>query len=101
MEDHKTMANDFTEDLRRRDERVRTETFNGREYTIQCTDPFALWHIHGPVANELQGTYTTPERAWSAIKAYETAKASKAERTIISTSEGKKTKVKLSELQGN
>lgn len=68
------MVSDFFDDLARRDERVRTQTINNKSYTIRCTDPFGHWHIEGKsVPKELEGSFTTAERAWMAIKAYEDA----------------------------
>lgn len=69
--------NDFFDDLQRREERTRTETINGKEYTVQCTDPYGLWHIVNCEQPELDGTYTTVEAVWQAIHTYEKANALK------------------------
>lgn len=68
----KTMANDFFDDLARKEERVRTQTINNKSYTIRCTDPYGHWHVEAKnVPVEISGSFTTAERAWMAIQAYE------------------------------
>lgn len=66
---------DFMEDLQRTRERFRTEVIGGKEYTIQCTDPYGLWHVCGTKVEALSGSYTGPETAFNAIRAYEDKKA--------------------------
>lgn len=65
---------DFLDDLRRAEERRRTETINGVEYTAQCTDPYGMWHLSGKnVPESLKGEYTSIEVLWKAVNAYEAA----------------------------
>lgn len=72
------MQKDFFDDLARRDERVRSKTFNNKEYTVRCTDPYGHWHIDikNP-PNELLGSFTSAELAWNKIQAYEDREALK------------------------
>ena len=68
---------DFTSDLEQQAERTRTQEINGKKYTIQATDPYGMWHIEsksGPLPASLEGTFTTMDKAWSMILAYETSK---------------------------
>lgn len=69
--------NDFFDDLQRRDDRVRKETINGKEYTAQCTDPYGMWHLKNCKTPELDGSYTSCESLWQAVHAYENANALK------------------------
>lgn len=80
----------FEQDL----SRTRTKQVNGREYTVQCTDPYGLWHIKGNVAECLKGQYTGAEQAWQAINAYEAARPVPQEKTIMST-DGKGNKKRI------
>lgn len=79
---------DFTDDLIRRDERIRTRTVNGVEYTIQCFDPYGHWRVvpkNGKAPAAIDGWYTESELLWKAVQAYEDARPKPMERTIIST----------------
>ena len=92
---------DFSDELNRAKERRRTEVVNGTEYTMECTDPYGMWHIDNCDVEELKGTYTSLEVVVKMIKAYEAGLAlhNKAkERTILSTDgKGNKTRKPISD----
>lgn len=85
------MYEDYTDDIiRSREERIRTATFHGVEYTVQATDPYGFWHIVNAKSPKLQGNFTTSERALAICEAYENEKQKEKQkvedsRTIWST----------------
>jgi hypothetical protein len=85
---------DFTDDLQRKEERLRTQTINGVDYKIQCKDPYGYWYFVGQVGEVLRGAFTGADLAWRAAEAYEAARPVPVERTIIST-DGKGNKKRI------
>lgn len=90
---------DFTDDLAQTESRLRTKTFNGKEYTVQATDPYGHWHVVGTKVESLKGTYTTPERAFLACEIYENNKAkeeqAKLDKQTIWSTDGKGNKARV------
>lgn len=71
-----TETGDFTQELEDLNERIQKKTFNGREYVIQCTDPYGAWIVKkmgsgGRIPEELKQNYTQTYTIWGAIEAYE------------------------------
>lgn len=61
---------DASRDLRKRREIVLS---TGNKYIVELRDPYGFWHIHmekGQTPAELQGAYTTFDKAETAVKLY-------------------------------
>ena len=80
-----TAYEDFTDQLDEiYNQRTRTKDYNGRVYTIRCTDPYGAWVVETPgggqTAEMFKQKFTTEQDAWKAVEAYEKLKKTKLER---------------------
>lgn len=70
------MAEDYMDELRDRDDRVRTYETEKNTWTIKAHNPYGLLKItcKGPTPALLAGAYTTHQQAQLAITKYENGK---------------------------
>ena len=65
---------DFTDQLRDRDDRVRRLEIDGKKYTLECQDPYGFWKIKmaqgGAMPECLKGVYTSMGLAEHSLRSY-------------------------------